>query len=200
MICRFLPNLFKQIGEGSFFVNGWVSMKKCLGYFVIPVSCIAYAAQASLLRENFTGIANKQHQVIYLWLLSLMIGGYDYIYSISLFKKYEWKPKWVQILSVFAFILCVMNPLIPYQTDQPHLASLHVLISMSSCVLFIALHLLFLGHINERNVQLYQKNNVRLLLMIVTIILVMFSFGSINSLVECIIVVWMNIYIIRFDD
>ncbi len=174
-------------------------MKKWLGFLVIPFLSLAYAFQAPLLQENFTGIANKFHQIPFLFGWSILVGVYNYVLSMQLFQRYGWKPGYLQTVAFIAIMLCVLNPLIPYQESRPHLASLHVLFSMLSCVLFLALHLLFLGYLSTVDLDLYQKNQKRLTLIVVTLVLLLFCFGSINSLIECMIVIWMNIYMLRFE-
>lgn len=166
-----------------------------IGYLIIPIFTLFYASQASFTQENFTGIANQQGLAWLLVLWTILVVNYFTFCSQKLFSIYHWRPAYLKCTQFLIYICSLMAPLIPYQLERYHLASLHILLAAIPTVLFLMLIRLFLAHIQWIEPKLYQTMMPRFHYIIITVIFLILSFGHINSLIEAFLACSLSIFL-----
>lgn len=164
----------------------------CLfGYLVIPLLILFYGLQAPIISDNFTGIANK-NSLSSLFFLLLIVSTF-YLYSChKIFQKYHWHPRYLKQISIIIVVHLLLSAWVPYQELYPRLESLHVYLAMSACILFLYVIGKFILDLQWSYPFIYQKIHLKFKLIISTVLILLLGFGSINSLIEMVVVIGMN--------
>ena len=165
------------------------------GYFILPTITLLYASQATLMNENFTGIANHQNQQFLFALWALMTASYFLRTSLNLFKAYQWHPPYLKYVSPMIFLGISLAPWIPYQDSMPHLETLHVFMAMGASVLFLILLGFFITYLQTLDLDLYHKYEPPFRLIILTLVILLLWSGHVNSLIEIWMTCSLSIYI-----
>lgn len=164
-------------------------MKNAIIHISFIVSTILFASKASLTQENFTGIANNlgHYQALIGW--SIIAACYFYRYSMRLFKSQDWHPNYLKPVSIVIFIGISVSGFIPYNDSYIHLEALHTLCSLGASLLFLGLLLKFMFDMQFSQPLFYQTYHLWLRMIIATLIILLMTFGNVNSLIEVVMVI-----------
>lgn len=159
-----------------------------MSYLIIFIT-IAYASLASLTQSNFTVIGNQEGYFWYFFLWTLIVATYFFYYTAKVFKAYHFILPYQKLISYYIYFACLLTPIIPYTENNPLLDDLHVFLAISSSICFLGVWICFLWHVKQMFPITAKKIELPFWMIIQTLILCLFFFGHINSVIEVILVI-----------
>lgn len=174
---------------------------QCYAFLIIPLINLSMLFLCTNKYQNITGIGNELDNPFMMILWSVSAALYFYLYTKSIFIKYNVTNKRYYVCLLIACISMVLSTFIPYEPNlYPILSKWHVRIAAASTLGYLFLFLYFIFYLLKTDYLSYQKLYPAFFGIVILCSLYMILFGSVNILLEVSFTCCMSWYLYYFNN